>query len=43
MQASDQAEAQAQQLTNVLNAAPAAAGAIKDLTDASVSAQTARV
>ncbi|MBU9378713.1 portal protein [Burkholderia gladioli] len=43
MQASDQAAAEAAQMTNVLNAAPAAAGAIKDLTDASVAAQTARV
>ncbi|PVX84342.1 portal protein [Paraburkholderia unamae] len=39
----DAAEAQAQQMQTVLQAAPVAAGAAKDLADAAVTAQTARV
>ncbi|MDY7802809.1 portal protein [Burkholderia stagnalis] len=42
-QAAAQAEAQQAQMANVLAAAPVAAGAIKDLSDAQVNAQTARV
>lgn len=43
LQASAAAEAQAAQMQQVLEAAPVAAGAIKDLSDAQVNAQTARV
>ncbi|RQQ30520.1 portal protein [Burkholderia stagnalis] len=42
-QAAAQAEAQQAQMANVLAAAPVAAGAIKDLSDAQVNAQTVRV
>ena len=43
LQAQQAAEAQAVQMQQMLAAAPVAAGAIKDLSDAQVSAQTARV
>ncbi|MDI9684303.1 portal protein [Burkholderia cenocepacia] len=43
LQAQQAAEAQAAQMQQMLAAAPVAAGAIKDLTDASTAAQTARV
>ncbi|MBU9359773.1 hypothetical protein KTE52_25880 [Burkholderia multivorans] len=43
LQAQEAAEAQAMQVQQALAAAPVAAGAIKDLSDAQVNAQTARV
>ncbi|HEM7801976.1 TPA: hypothetical protein U2L32_002516 [Burkholderia cenocepacia] len=43
LQAQQAADAQAAQMQQMLAAAPVAAGAIKDLTDASTAAQTARV
>lgn len=43
LQAQQAAEAQAAQMQQMLAAAPVAAGAIKDLSDASTAAQTARV
>ncbi|SOT39796.1 portal protein [Burkholderia cenocepacia] len=43
LQAQKAADAQAAQMQQMLAAAPVAAGAIKDLTDASTAAQTARV